>query len=407
MVGGIIVAVGALIAILFGLIWVIKKIWHVWQDTWTKVNNITQTAWQAMQSVWDSITGFFVGLWQGIYAIFTAVWTWLQEWGLTVLAVLLWPFTLMLAVIITVVGAVSAAFVWLWNAITTTWSTVYTWFKVNVWDKIVAVFTAAATWFGDKFQAAWDAITAVWTTVSTWFQVNVWDKVVAVFSVVGDWFKGVFQTAWNNITVIFGVLGAFFAQRWENLKANLSTVASWFGSIFQAAWNNITGIFSNLWSWFRDNVWNKITSVFSSIGTTVGDAISGAFKGVINTVLSTLEIMVNGFITSINWAIRTINKLPGVSINEVPKISFPRLASGGIVDQATMAMIGENGAEAVVPLENNTEWLDKLAAKINASGGNGQPIQLTVQIGEERILTKLIDLINEKTQMSGRNTILV
>lgn len=49
-------------------------------------------------------------------------------------------------------------------------------------------------------------------------------------------------------------------------------------------------------------------------------------------------------------------------------------------------------------LENNTECIDKLAAKINANGGgnNSQPIQLTVQIGEEKIASQIINLINEK-----------
>lgn len=38
-------------------------------------------------------------------------------------------------------------------------------------------------------------------------------------------------------------------------------------------------------------------------------------------------------------------------------------ATGGIVKQATNAIIGEDGAEAIVPLERNTEWIDKVAEK--------------------------------------------
>lgn len=44
----------------------------------------------------------------------------------------------------------------------------------------------------------------------------------------------------------------------------------------------------------------------------------------------------------------------------------PMLAKGGIADGATLAMIGEAGKEAVVPLEKNTEWMDKLAEKLAA-----------------------------------------
>ena len=45
-------------------------------------------------------------------------------------------------------------------------------------------------------------------------------------------------------------------------------------------------------------------------------------------------------------------------------------AKGGIVKQATRAIIGEAGAEAVVPLENNTEWIDLLAEKLGGRGVN-------------------------------------
>lgn len=44
----------------------------------------------------------------------------------------------------------------------------------------------------------------------------------------------------------------------------------------------------------------------------------------------------------------------------------PMLAKGGVVDSATLAVIGEQGKEAVMPLENNTGWITELAEKLNA-----------------------------------------
>lgn len=41
------------------------------------------------------------------------------------------------------------------------------------------------------------------------------------------------------------------------------------------------------------------------------------------------------------------------------------LAKGGVVDEPTPAVFGENGAEAVVPLENNTQWIQRVAEQIN------------------------------------------
>lgn len=45
---------------------------------------------------------------------------------------------------------------------------------------------------------------------------------------------------------------------------------------------------------------------------------------------------------------------------------IPALAKGGVADGATLAMIGEAGKEAVIPLEKNTGWMDILAEKLSA-----------------------------------------
>lgn len=44
----------------------------------------------------------------------------------------------------------------------------------------------------------------------------------------------------------------------------------------------------------------------------------------------------------------------------------PALATGGIVTAPTTALIGEAGKEAVLPLEQNTDWMDELAQRIGS-----------------------------------------
>lgn len=67
--------------------------------------------------------------------------------------------------------------------------------------------------------------------------------------------------------------------------------------------------------------------------------------------------------------------------------SMPKLATGGIVTSATTALIGEAGKEAVLPLENNTQWMDKLAAKINNNGGNAGGT-VRVQLADKPFYTR-------------------
>ena len=53
----------------------------------------------------------------------------------------------------------------------------------------------------------------------------------------------------------------------------------------------------------------------------------------------------------------------------VGNVTSNKMATGGVVRQATAAIIGEDGAEAVVPLEKNTGWIDMLAEKLGGKAG--------------------------------------
>lgn len=56
-------------------------------------------------------------------------------------------------------------------------------------------------------------------------------------------------------------------------------------------------------------------------------------------------------------------------------------ATGGVLTRPTRILAGEAGAEVVMPLQNNTGWIDVLASKIKASGNskpNTAPMQVTV-----------------------------
>lgn len=117
-------------------------------------------------------------------------------------------------------------------------------------------------------------------------------------------------------------------------------------------------------------LWNAIVNMFAKFAADFGEFISGIFKGAINGVLQFIENFINapidllnGFIDIINGAFGWI----GVNLGRIDRIRLPRLAQGGFVDGATTAMIGEDGAEAVLPLENNTDnWAGLLAQTLVA-----------------------------------------
>lgn len=360
---------------------------------------------------WIALTGFLI-----ILGLITA--------AFIIFDVAAFPITLTLGLIVAAVIAVIAIGILLyknwdtiWAGIQTVIGAVWNWIKAN-WPLLLAILTGpiglavlaiVIHWDTIKaaFAAAWEFIKGVWSAAGAFFA-GVWAAIMAAFATVGTWFGNVFTAGWNAIKVAFNATGSFFQGLWNGIMAVFSAVSTWFGGVFAGAWNAIKGAFGAVAGFFQ-GLWNNIVSIFGSVGVAVGNAIGGAVKAAVNAVINTVSSIVNTVIDLINGAISLINKIPGVHLGTIGHVTLPRLAKGGVVTAPTTAVIGENGAEAVMPLQNNTGWINQLADKINAANGsgNGQPIQLTVQIGEDKVATKIIDLINEKTQMSGRNTILI
>ena len=156
--------------------------------------------------------------------------------------------------------------------------------------------------------------------------------------------------------------------------------------------------------WFK-NLWNDFGNLVKQWGIKIGDLLGGAIKSAINGVISKIENTINTAIWLINGAIGLINLIPGVNVGRVSRLKLPRLAKGGIIDSATIAMVGEQGKEAVVPLENNTEWMDKLADRI--ASRNAKPTKLVLMVNDKELGWTTINSINNITKETGNLPLVV
>ncbi|MDS3397935.1 hypothetical protein RK944_09375 [Streptococcus pneumoniae] len=352
---GVIAAIAALIAI--GVL--------LYQN-WDTVVEFAKTAWQGLcdfiSGICRAIGEFFSGLWTKLQEIFEPIGQWFGE-----------KFQ-------------------------------------QAWDAIVNIFSGIGEWFSGVFQGAWDAIVNIFTPIGSWFGQR-WADVTSALANIGAWFTDMFQKAWTGLTNIFSKLGSWFGERWNDVTSVLANVSSWFGNMFTSAYNAVKNAFSSIGGFFS-GVWSTVQSIFVNAGQKVGSAVGGAFRSAVNGVLGTIENVVNGFIGMINGVIGMINKIPGVSLGGIGYVSLPRLARGGIVDSPTIAMIGEAGKEAVVPLEN-TGFIQTLgrvvsSAVVNAmagvspQGGFSGDGDIVIQIAGHEFGRVAIQEINKEHERAGQ-----
>jgi phage-related minor tail protein len=261
-----------------------------------------------------------------------------------------------------VLSAIGQFFVDTWESIKKAWSACVEYFS-QLWEDIKKTYSSVKSTLSGYFSSAWTSIQSTWKKAGAFFR-SIWNEIKKIYSSVKSTISGYFSNAWSAVKNTWNSAKSYFSDIWSGVKNTFSNVGSWFRDTFSKAWTAVKNVFSS-WGSFFDGLWTKIKNKFSSIGTNIATAISSSVKSGMNRVISAVERIINNGIGLINSAIKLANKLPGVNVSTIKKLSLPRLAKGAIIDSPTIAEIGENGREAVLPLENNTGWLQDIARRLN------------------------------------------
>lgn len=282
-----------------------------------------------------------------------------------------------------------------WKKIQETWSVVKDYFQ-GIWDKIEETAEDVTEAVGDFWDDAWDVVEEAWNGATGWFQ-GIWDKISGGASSSSGSTSSSFSNAWSAIKTAWGGVTNWFSGIWSGITGVFANVKSWFGEKFGGAVTAIQEKWAGIKDWFAQK-WAGITSVFTTAGQSIGSSITTALKNSFNTFMSNAVGKINNFIGRLNSAIDLINKIPGVNIGKIGTLSVPQLAKGGIVTDSILANIGERGKEAVLPLENNTGWMDVLADRIAA---RSNATRVVLQVDGRELGWATIENINAITKQTG------
>jgi hypothetical protein len=181
-----------------------------------------------------------------------------------------------------------------------------------------------------------------------------------------------FSALWiaTGVVVIIAIIAALVALQ---VKFNIFGKAiDGLKAGFMVWWGVVQFVFGAVKTGFAE---------LANLGKAIFDGIGGAFKGVINAVISAMEKGLNFAIKGLNTILDGIDKAAGpwVNFGSIPEVKLPRLAEGGITTGPTIAMIGEKGPEAVIPLNRLGSLGGGMTLNVNVSSADPNAVVAALQ----------------------------
>ena len=374
----------AIVAVVGALTWFFtqteigKQIWQGFMEflggLWNGLVEVVGEVVKVIVDVWNGIVGAVVavvdavvGVWNGVMSflapVFDVIWRVVSGLFIFVVAVLA---TIAEGIFNLIAGAIMliAGFVgWIWDNVIVPVGQ----FFVDLWNGVVEGIGAFVSTAGEIIGGIIGFFVDLWNGVVTGVTEFI-DGVVAAITPIVEWI---------NANIIAPIAG-FFSGLWNGVVNSVTGFIQGF-----------MGVIKPITDWINNNVVQPISRFFAGLWNGITQGLRGLADGVRNifgTIVGLIKLPINGVIKLINGVIGGINsvKVPdwvpglgGMKPN-IPKI--PLLAKGGVVDNATLAVIGEAGKEAVMPLENNTGWISNLASQIAERGGSGGVQNVTLNI---------------------------
>ena len=259
---------------------------------------------------------------------------------------------------------------------------------VKHWDEIWAACKKAFDKMKEIVQKGIDAITGFFKKVIDWIKEN-WQGLLLL---ILNPFAGAFKLVYDNCESFRNAIDNFIAKIKEAIRTGFAWVKEKIITPIAEAFTNVKNTFTNI-----------VTTIKEKMG-----AAKDAVKAIIDKIKSFFKfewelpkLKVPKFsITPSGWKLGDL--LEGV----IPKLSIKWNARGGVFEKPTLMSyggslqgLGENGTEMIAPLENNLEWLDKLASMLADKMGGDRPIVL--KVGEKTLAETTFKAWNNYVEQTG------
>lgn len=284
------------------------------------------------------------------------------------------------------------------------------------WDIVSGAIDAISALIRGDFGAAWEGLKTMIGGVVDWIKTTLLALPLLILgyavdigtSIVNGIVSGLAtlgMKAWNAISDLAAYLLTAAIGWLTDLKAVGTNIIGWIVSgvtgLGEDIWSKISGFVGFIKEKLGD-VKDRIVGFGSSIFTWIGEGITSAATGLGGIIVSALNKVIgflNGAVAGVNKGIGLINKVNPFddipNVPNIPEIAVPKGATGGIVTRPTLALIGEAGPEAVIPL-NRTPGSSPLGM-----GGITINVQAGLVSTPDQIGQQIIEAIQNAQRRSG------
>lgn len=289
-------------------------------------------------------------------------------------------------------------------------------FFSNIWETIKTIFSVVPKVIGAFFEGAWTAISKVFGGIGGWFG-DRFNDIKNAMSGVKSFFKNIFQEAWNAITGIFGGIGKWFGDRFNDVKNAMSGVKTFFKDTFTNAYNGIKSTFGNVGSWFGDrfkDIKNAFSGAYSKFKE-VGNNIWNGLKSGIGDVANNMKNMFSGAVDSVKnfLGIHSPSRL-FMKIGDYVSQGFANGIEDGSTDiESAMSKITSIATEAMSGYDFSLASIAQSLTQPELSAFRGEleldqknePVRVTVNIGEDNLVDRIVNAINNDSFMKNSSVI--
>lgn len=241
--------------------------------------------------------------------------------------------------------------------------------------------------------------------------------VIIIFGLMGVAMSGAtlaIAAAITAIVLLVAFIAAYLIANWGNIEK--ATVAAWnaISDSLKKIWADIVAILmpgvkaledylSQHWDAIQTDVQVAWNAIFNFIQGIWGKIVSGA-----EAAIGSVQKLINNIMGPINALTGAVSSIGGAIGSGASSVfsSIPKFADGGIVNGATLALVGEAGPEAIIPLSA----FNGGGSMAGVGGGSGSGLNIifniaslqgTDQAAAQRFAAQLAQMIGRQLKLKN------